>query len=392
MRSSCYREGSSRTKYVLLGEVGSGTYGVVYKAEKRKRDDGDEDKGARGKRSKKKNREKVFYAVKHVKPQKRGDREFVTSMAALREIKLLRELRHRNVVRLEDVVIDARAKSLSLVYGYAKHDLHRIIRQHADKKKPIPRFMVKSIIWQLLKGVKYLHENWIIHRDLKPQNILIFEAGCVKIGDFGLARLCREPLKPLTKVERVVVTLWYRAPELLLGAKRYDTAIDVWALGCIFGELLALVELFRGAENRQKRAPFQEDQCAKIFRVLGAPSPTTWPGVERLEHYTEIATWRQERSYRQSSLSEVVSCSPEGNEFKLLAHMLRLDPSQRVTCASALKHAYVVSEAPPPSENCMRKSPKDGELQYPEAPLRGIKRRPARNDASSASRGKKERD
>lgn len=320
-------------KYELLNKIGSGTYGSVYKA---KRND-------------------TFYAVKEVKPHKRGDYEFVTSMATLREIKLLRELKHDNIVRLEDVVIDVAKRKLMLVYEFAKHDLHRAIRQHADRNEPFSSETIASIMRQLLTGVGYLHENWIIHRDLKPQNILITSSGRVKVADFGLARLCREPLKPLSRVERVVVTLWYRAPELLLGAKRYDKAIDVWALGCIFAELVNLVELFRGAEIRSRGAPFQEDQCAKIFRVLGAPSPSSWPGVERLKHYSEIATWRKEKSYKESSLRRAVAMSTplNGNNddaFDLLTCMLRLDPSQRLTCSSALAHPYFTSyDHDPPS-------------------------------------------
>ena len=284
-----------RKKYRLLGEVGSGTYGVVYKA-----DIADSKKN---------------YAIKHVKSFEAGKSRIRDVDANAREIKLLRELNHVNVIRLEDAIIDTKAISLALVYDYIKHDLHRIIRHHSDKNEAIPKRMIKSIMWQLFRGVCYLHENWIIHRDLKPQNILISGSGCVKIADFGLARLCREPLKPLSKVERVVVTLWYRAPELLLGAKRYDSAIDVWALGCIFAELLIRVELFRGAENRKKHAPFQEDQCAKIFRVLGAPSPSIWPGIENLKHYAE---WKKNCSCPEKNVSCVVNLSETSQAFDLL--------------------------------------------------------------------------
>ena len=368
MNKSILNAEKPRKKYRLLGEVGSGTYGVVYKADVV---------------DAKKKTSTTYYAIKHVKSRKQGDHEFVTSMQTLREIKLLRELNHVNVIRLEDAIIDTKIISLALVYDYIKHDLHRIIRHHSDKNEPIPKRMIKSIMWQLFRGVCYLHENWIIHRDLKPQNILISDSGCVKIADFGLARLCREPLKPLSKVERVVVTLWYRAPELLLGAKRYDSAIDVWALGCIFAELLIRVELFRGAENRKKHAPFQEDQCAKIFRVLGAPSPSSWPGIEHLKHYSE---WKKNCSLpkKKSTLADVVNLSETSQAFDLLKNMLQLDPSQRLTCTQALRHKYV--ERGDSMTNCLVDD-QDRPLVYSETPLKPIDSSTRRRRRSSSSGG-----
>jgi cyclin-dependent kinase 8/11 len=105
----------------------------------------------------------------------------------------------------------------------------------------MPGTVLKSLMFQLLHGLHYLHENWIIHRDLKPQNLLVVgtgpDFGLLKIADFGLARIFQSPVKALSEVEKVVVTLWYRAPELLLGAKHYNTAVDMWAVGCIFAEV-----------------------------------------------------------------------------------------------------------------------------------------------------------
>jgi cyclin-dependent kinase 8/11 len=113
-----------------------------------------------------------------------------------------------------------------------------------------------------------------MHRDLKPANILVTDKGVVKIGDLGLARLCHNPLLPLFAGDKVVVTIWYRAPELLMGAKHYTKAIDCWAVGCIFGELLSLRPIFKGEEAKldaKKNVPFQKDQIIKIFEVLGTP-------------------------------------------------------------------------------------------------------------------------
>lgn len=135
--------------------------------------------------------------------------------------------------------------------------------------------VLKSLIYQLLNGLVYLHSAHILHRDLKPANILITASGVVKIGDLGLARLIYQPLQPLFAGDKVVVTIWYRAPELLLGAKHYNKAVDCWAVGCVFAELASLRPIFKGEEAKldsKKNVPFQRDQLLKIFEVLGTPT------------------------------------------------------------------------------------------------------------------------
>jgi cyclin-dependent kinase 8/11 len=130
------------------------------------------------------------------------------------------------------------------------------------------------LVYQLLNGLVYLHSTHILHRDLKPANILITASGTVKIGDLGLARLIHKPLQPLFAGDKVVVTIWYRAPELLMGAKHYNKAIDCWAVGCVFAELASLRPIFKGEEAKldsKKNVPFQRDQLLKIFEVLGTP-------------------------------------------------------------------------------------------------------------------------
>ena len=165
--------------------------------------------------------------------------------STLREIKLLRELRHVNLIRLVDVFIDADKEPhrLALVYDYCDHDLKSLISQQRARNQTMPHCSIKSIVWQILRGLCFLHSNWVVHRDMKPQNILIKGrravdgAGTVKIADFGLARSLRHPPVELTEVDPEVVTLWYRAPELLLGAKHYNFAVDVWSLDA-FAEML----------------------------------------------------------------------------------------------------------------------------------------------------------
>lgn len=153
--------------------------------------------------------------------------------------------------------------------------LQQIIHHNTSVlRSTIPPPIIKSLLYQLLNGVEYLHNQHILHRDLKPANILVTSGGTVKIGDLGLARLVRNPLQPLSVGDKVVVTIWYRAPELLLGAKHYTTAVDNWAVGCIFAELLSLRPIFKGEEAKldaKKNVPFQRDQAIKIFEILGTP-------------------------------------------------------------------------------------------------------------------------
>lgn len=154
---------------------------------------------------------------------------------------------------------------------------------------PIP--VLKSLIYQLLNGLIYLHTSHILHRDLKPANILITAQGVVKIGDLGLARLCSSPLQPLVSGDKVVVTIWYRAPELLLGAKHYNKAIDCWAVGCVMAELASLRPIFKGEEAKldsKKNVPFQKDQMLKILDILGTPSEKDWPGIVDMPEYHNL--------------------------------------------------------------------------------------------------------
>ena len=156
--------------------------------------------------------------------------------------------------------------------------MQQVIHHHSQTlRQSIAPAVLKSLTYQLLNGLLYLHDAHIIHRDLKPANILITSSGVVKIGDLGLARLTHQPLMPLVAGDKVVVTIWYRAPELLLGAKHYNKAVDIWAVGCVMAELASLRPIFKGEEAKldsKKNVPFQKDQLLKIFEILGTPSGT----------------------------------------------------------------------------------------------------------------------
>nr|KAJ0208452.1 hypothetical protein LSAT_V11C500253840 [Lactuca sativa] len=298
-------------QYDLIGKIGEGTYGLVFLAKI------------------KSNRSKSI-AIKKFKQSKDGDG---VSPTAIREIMLLREITHDNVVKLVNVHINHIDMSLYLAFDYAEHDLYEIIRHHRDKvSQAINPYTVKSILWQLLNGLNYLHSNWIMHRDLKPSNILVMgdgeEQGVVKIADFGLARIYQAPLKPLFD-NGVVVTIWYRSPELLLGGKHYTSAVDMWAVGCIFAELLTLKPLFQGQEVKATPNPFQLDQLDKIFKVLGHPTVEKWPTLAHLPHWQTDQQHIQGHKYDSPGLYSVVHLSPKNPAYDLLSKMLeyfRMEP------------------------------------------------------------------
>ncbi|XP_050291473.1 cyclin-dependent kinase E-1 [Quercus robur] len=339
-------------QYDLLGKIGEGTYGLVFLA-----------------RIKSSTNRGKSIAIKKFKQSKDGDG---VSPTAIREIMLLREISHENVVKLVNVHINHVDMSLYLAFDYAEHDLYEIIRHHRDKvNQSIGQYTVKSFLWQLLNGLNYLHSNWIIHRDLKPSNILVMgegdEQGVVKIADFGLARIYQAPLKSLSD-NGVVVTIWYRAPELLLGAKHYTSAVDMWAVGCIFAELLTLKPLFQGAEVKATPNPFQLDQLDKIFKVLGHPTLEKWPTLANLPHWQQDVQHIQGHKYDNTGLNTVVHLPIKGPAYDLLSKMLEYDPRKRITAAQALEHEYFRIE-PLPGRNALVSPNGDKVVNYPTRPV-----------------------
>ncbi|XP_059527271.1 cyclin-dependent kinase 3 isoform X1 [Myotis daubentonii] len=275
-------------------KIGEGTYGVVYKA--RHRDTGQ------------------LVALKKIRLDL--ETEGVPS-TAIREISLLKELKHPNIVRLLDVVHSE--KKLYLVFEFLSQDLKKFM--DATPVSELPLHLVK-----LLQGVNFCHAHRVIHRDLKPQNLLINELGAIKLADFGLARAFGVPLRTYT---HEVVTLWYRAPEILLGSKFYSTAVDIWSIGCIFAEMVTCKALFPGDS--------EIDQLFRIFRTLGTPSEATWPGVTQLPDYKgSFPKWT-----RKGLENVVPNLEPEGKD--LLKQLLQYDPSQRISAKGALAHPYFSS-------------------------------------------------
>ncbi|OIW00630.1 hypothetical protein TanjilG_09111 [Lupinus angustifolius] len=305
-------------EFERLNKIDEGTYGVVYRARDKKTGE--------------------TVALKKVKMEKEREGFPLTS---LREINILLSFHHRSIVDVKEVVVGSSLDSIFMVMEYMEHDLKGLME---SMKQPFSQSEVKCLMIQLLEGVKYLHENWVLHRDLKTSNLLLNNRGELKICDFGLARQYGSPLKPYTQL---VVTLWYRAPELLLGAKQYSTAIDMWSLGCIMAELLSKEPLFNG------RTEF--DQLDKIFRILGTPNETIWPGFSKLPGVKVNFVKHQYNLLRKKFPATSFTGSPvlSDSGFDLLNKLLTYDPEKRITVEAALNHEWFREVPLPKSKEFM---------------------------------------
>jgi cyclin-dependent kinase 8/11 len=285
-------------------------------------------------------------------------------LSACREIALLRELKHPNVIRLIRVFLAHEDRKVSLLFEFAEHDLWHIIKFHrtakASKKPPVqcPKNMVKSLLYQILDGIHYLHSNWVLHRDLKPANILVMgedqERGRVKIADMGFARLFNAPLKPLADLDPVVVTFWYRAPELLLGARHYTKAIDIWAIGCIFAELLTFEPIFHcRQEEVDTTSPYHFDQLERIFTVMGFPNEKEWEDIRKMPEYHTLQKDFNPNGFMHCSLHKYMQkyrIEPDSSAFRLLLNFLTMDPNKRITAEHALADPYFTEDPKPTAD------------------------------------------
>lgn len=275
----------------------------------------------------------------------------VTSM---REMKLLQALRHENVIRLHETMT-SRTGSVYMVFEYMEHDLNGLL---VHPKVSFTQAHIKSLAQQLLRGLAYLHHRAVLHRDLKGSNLLLNRQGILKIADFGLARTYYK--RKTGDYTNRVVTLWYRPPELLLGATQYGAEVDAWGAGCLFLELFLRRAVFQGRDEIH--------QLQVMTRVLGPLSPEAWPDVQylpwyelmRLEHKNDATNDTQGSSSVGTFDSEFGDMLTEG-ALSLARGLLAYDPRRRMGMCEALQCAYFTSEAPAPEPPAELLSSLDGE-------------------------------
>lgn len=288
-------------KGVVLGE---GTYAIVYE----------------GKSTLTGNR----VALKEI----RLDLEEGAPCTAIREISLLRELKHGNIVTLHDIIHTN--KTITLVFEYLDWDLKHYMEQSlgAGKTRAMDLNDVRIFLFQVLRGLAYCHDRRILHRDLKPQNLLINRKGELKLADFGLARAKSLPTKTYSNE---VVTLWYRPPDVLLGSIEYTMAIDMWGVGCIYAEMVTGRPLFPGQEPN--------DQLERIFKVLGTPNDTNWPGIlnEQSPESKQFLSRNKKKHPGESWTTKAPRLDQNGRE--LLQGLLKYHNSQRISARGAMRHA-----------------------------------------------------
>ncbi|KAF7136096.1 hypothetical protein RHSIM_Rhsim08G0129200 [Rhododendron simsii] len=331
-------------RYLKREVLGEGTYGVVYKAIDTKTGQ--------------------TVAIKKIRlgKQKEG-----VNFTALREIKLLKELKDSNIIELIDAF--PHKGNLHLVFEFMETDLEAVIR---DRNIVLSPADIKSYLQMTLKGLAFCHKKWVLHRDMKPNNLLIGPRGQLKLADFGLARIFGSPDRRFTHQVLGMIILgygvlgnnvgwlfgllkswaehwgvqqvfarWYRAPELLFGAKAYGPAVDVWAAACIFAELLLRRPFLQGNSDI--------DQLGKIFAAFGTPKLSQWPDMQYLPDYVEY-------QYVPGQPLRQLFPMASDDALDLLSKMFMYDPKARISAQQALEHRYF-SSGPPPTEPALLPRP-----------------------------------
>jgi cyclin-dependent kinase 7 len=295
---------SGHKRYEKIEFLGEGQFAIVFKAR-----DLIEDK---------------IVAVKKIKAGSKAEFSDGVNRTALREIKLLQELHHPNIISLFDVF--GHKSNISLVFDFMDTDLELVIRDNSIVLTPAN---IKAYLIMTLRGLEFLHEHYVLHRDLKPNNLLINMKGVLKIGDFGLARTFGPHNRIYT---HQVVTRWYRCPELLFGARYYGEGVDIWAVGCILAELLLRLPFLTGDSDL--------GQLSKIFEVLGTPNDTNWPKHSALPDFCSFKTCQP------MNLKEIFTAAGD-DLISLLETFLKLNPNERCSAKAALQMPYFSNQPGP---------------------------------------------
>mmetsp|Transcript_3755 Transcript_3755/g.5603 ORF Transcript_3755/g.5603 Transcript_3755/m.5603 type:complete len:309 (-) Transcript_3755:84-1010(-) len=295
-------------RYTIKRALGQGTWGVVHMAEQK----------ATGR----------MVAIKKIKSERK---EEGINFTAVREIKLLRELKHENIIELVDC-FTSDDLAVNLVYELCYTDLSHIIR---NSSIPLSLADIKRHMLSLLRAVEACHEKWILHRDLKPDNLLYLKNGVMKLSDFGLARMYGTPK---VRLSPQAITLWYKPPELLLGASEYSDSADMWSVGCIFAELLLRRPFLQGNQS-------DINQLNTIFRVFGTPTDENWPDHKALPLPSRGLLWDD---CPPIPFDEIFTAAPK-DALSLLRSMLVLDPNKRFSASQCLIHPYFTNDPRPTS-------------------------------------------
>lgn len=287
-------------KYKKISKLGEGTYGVVYKCI-----------------------DTITQKKVAIKKIKCFDPTQGIPSTTLKEISILRECSHPNIVRLEKIEHEDGQRKLYLVFEMLEMDLGTFLRQNWRNK--MLEEVAKKILYEILKGLDYLHCNRILHRDLKPDNILLDKnLKRIKLADFGLSRTVQQPMRLYSKE---ILTLWYRAPEICMGRQDYSFGVDSWAVGCIMAEIFRGKPIFQGQSD--------SEQLMIIFKNLGTPDEKIWPGLVKYKSFTP--------KFPKFEKKKVRDLFPEINDedgWDLLEKLLSLDPNSRICAKEALNHEY----------------------------------------------------
>jgi cyclin-dependent kinase 9 len=298
--------------YKVIAKIGSGTHGEVFKAK-------DEDGRP--------------VALKKILMQKETQGFPIT---AIREIKLLQELKHDNIVDLVEICRSRSSQSpcclpgidtFFLVMEFCDHDLAGLI---ANRKLKFSLGEIKKVMYQLFNGLYHIHQNRIVHRDMKPANILITKEGVLKLADFGLGRpLMNAGQGQASRYTGGMVTLWYRPPEILLGQRDYGQPIDMWSAGCIMAEMWTRCPIMKGTSEQQ--------QISYIIQLCGSFTEYVWPGVTQIEGFNKLELPKDHNRKVKARLKTQI---PHATALDLVDRLLTLDPASRIDADTALDHEF----------------------------------------------------